>query len=161
MSHWISPAAETPEGLEEFKVGLARLRQGQRAEAMTHIRRALEVEPRNPFYLSYAGLLAALNEARYGDAELLCRQALELKWNHAQLYLNLADVYQHAGRKSEAIETLEKGLRSAGRDFRLRRALERLGVRRAPVLRWLDRGHPMNRALGRLRHRLTANAQMS
>ncbi len=160
MSHWISPAAETPEGLEEFKVGLARLRQGQRAEAMAHIRRALEVEPRNPFYLSYAGLLAALNESRFGDAELLCRQAIELKWNHAQLYLNLADVYQQCGRKAEAIATLEKGLKSAGRDFRLRRALERMGVRRAPVLRWLDRTHPMNRALGRLRHRLASNANM-
>ncbi len=57
-----------------------------------------------------------------------------MKVNHAQLYLNLAEVYQQGGRTSEAIGILEKGLVSAGRDFRIRRALERIGVRRAPVL---------------------------
>ena len=78
-----------------------------------------------------------------------------MKVNHAQLYLNLAEVYQQGGRTSEAIGILEKGLVSAGRDFRIRRALERIGVRRAPVLTFLHRAHPMNRALGRWRHRFT------
>ncbi len=40
----------------------------------------------------------------------------------AQLSLNLAEVYQQSGRTQDAIETLEKGLVSAGRDFRIRRA---------------------------------------
>jgi hypothetical protein len=78
-----------------------------------------------------------------------------MKHNHAQLYLNLAEVYYQAGRTSEAIMTLEKGLVSAGRDFRIRRALEKIGVRRAPVLTFLHRSHPVNRALGKWRHRLT------
>jgi hypothetical protein len=78
-----------------------------------------------------------------------------MKHNHAQLYLNLAEVYYQAGRTSEAIATLERGLVSAGRDFRIRRALEKIGVRRAPVVTFLHRSHPVNRTLGRLRHRLT------
>jgi hypothetical protein len=82
-----------------------------------------------------------------------------VKCNHAQLYLNLAEVYHQAGRTSEAIETLEKGLVSAGRDFRIRRALERIGMRRSPVLTFLHRSHPVNRTLGRLRHRFSGAAR--
>jgi hypothetical protein len=68
-------------------------------------------------------------------------------------------VYQQSGRPTEAIEILEKGMVSAGRDFRIRRALEKLGTRREPVLGFLHRSHPLNRTLGRLRHRLHGSTQ--
>jgi predicted Zn-dependent protease len=155
MSHWIGTTSPSDAGMTDFKECLKYLRDGNSDEALQHARRALGVAPKNPFYLSYTGLLAALAERRYADAETLCREALGMKVNHAQLYLNLAEVYQQAGRTGEAIDTLEKGLVSAGRDFRIRRALERIGVRRAPVLTFLHRSHPMNRTLGRLRHRMT------
>jgi predicted Zn-dependent protease len=155
MSHWIGTTSPSDAGMNDFKECLKYLRDGNADEALQHARRALGVAPKNPFYLSYTGLLAALAESRYGDGETLCREALGMKVNHAQLYLNLAEVYQQAGRTGEAIDTLEKGLVSAGRDFRIRRALERIGVRRAPVLTFLHRSHPMNRTLGRWRHRVT------
>ena len=124
-----------------------------------HVRRALGIAPKNPFYLSYTGLLAAMAERRFGDGESLCQEALSMRHNHAQLYLNLAEVYHQSGRPSEAIETLEKGMISAGRDFRIRRALEKLGLRKDPVLGFLHRSHPLNRTLGRLRHRLTGTSK--
>lgn len=153
MSHWIGTTTTTDAGMTDFKECLKHLRDGHPDEALLHARRALGVAPKNPFYLSYTGLLAAMAEQRFGDAESLCREAVGMKHNHAQLYLNLADVYIQAGRTSEAVATLEKGLISAGRDFRIRRALEKLGVRREPVFAFLHRSHPLNRTLGRLRHR--------
>jgi Flp pilus assembly protein TadD len=158
MSHWIGTTTPADAGMVEFKECLRRLRDGAATDALMHARRALGVAPKNPFYLSYTGLLAAVAERRFGDAETLCREAIGVKCNHAQLYLNLAEVYHQAGRTSEAIETLEKGLLSAGRDFRIRRALERIGMRRAPVLTFLHRSHPVNRTLGRLRHRFSGAA---
>jgi predicted Zn-dependent protease len=155
MSHWIGTTSPSDAGMTDFKECLKYLRDGNADEALQHARRALGVAPKNPFYLSYTGLLAALAERRFGDGETLCQEALGMKVNHAQLYLNLAEVYQQAGRTGEAIDTLEKGLVSAGRDFRIRRALERIGVRRAPVLTFLHRSHPMNRTLGKWRHRVT------
>jgi predicted Zn-dependent protease len=140
--------------MTDFKECLHRLRDGHPEEALLHARRALGIAPKNPFYLSYTGLLAALAEKRFGDAEALCQEAVGMRRNHAQLYLNLAEVYLQAGRTSEAINTLERGLISAGRDFRIRRALEKIGMRRPPVLSFLHRSHPINRTLGRLRHRL-------
>lgn len=153
MSHWIGTTAPIDAGMTEFKECLRNLRDGQPSEGLLHVRRALGIAPKNPFYLSYTGLLAAMAERRFGDAESLCQEALSMRHNHAQLYLNLAEVYQQSGRPSEAIETLEKGMVSAGRDFRIRRALEKLGTRREPVLSFLHRSHPLNRTLGRLRHR--------
>jgi Flp pilus assembly protein TadD len=154
MSHWIGTTSPTDAGMSDFKECLKHLRDGHADEALLHARRALGVAPKNPFYLSYTGLLAALAERRYGDAETLCREAVGMKHNHAQLYLNLAEVYLHAGRMAEAVATLEKGMVSAGRDFRIRRALEKMGLRREPILSFLHRSHPLNRALGRWRHRL-------
>src|ERR1700740_2467564 len=123
-------SSPTDAGMSDFKECLKHLRDGQSEEALLHARRALGIAPKNPFYLSYTGLLAALSEKRFGDAETLCREALGMRCNHAQLYLNLAEVYHQAGRTREAIETLEKGMVSAGRDFRVRRVLGQIGARR-------------------------------
>ncbi|MDE3110793.1 MAG: tetratricopeptide repeat protein [Acidobacteriota bacterium] len=159
MTHWIGTTSPADAGMAEFKDCLKHLRDGHPEEALQDARRALGAAPKNPFYLSYTGLLAGLAEKRFADAENLCREALSLRHNHAQLYLNLAEVYQQCGRTQEAIDVLEKGLISAGRDFRIRRALERIGTRREPVLTFLHRSHPLNRTLGKLRHRLVGPAQ--
>lgn len=155
MSHWIGTASPTDAGIVDFKECLKHLRDGHPDEALLHARRALGIAPKNPFYLSYMGLLAALAESRYGDGETLCQEAIGMRHNHAQLYLNLAEVYQRAGRSQDAIEVLEKGLVSAGRDFRIRRALQKIGVRREPVFSFLHRSHPLNRIAGKWRHRLS------
>jgi len=140
--------------MTDFKECLKQLRDGNPTDALLAARRALGVAPKNPFYLSYTGLLAAVAEKRFADGESLCQEALGMRHNHAQLYLNLAEVYQQSGRTQDAIDVLEKGLVSAGRDFRIRRALQRIGTRRDPVVSFLHRSHPVNRTLGRLRHRL-------
>lgn len=155
MSHWIGATSPVDAGMEDFKECLKQLRDGHPEDALLHARRALGAAPKNPFYLSYTGLLAALAEKRFADGESLCQEALGMRHNHAQLYLNLAEVYQRSGRPQDAIAVLEKGLVSAGRDFRIRRALEKIGTRREPVLSFLHRGHPLNVTLGKWRHRFT------
>jgi predicted Zn-dependent protease len=155
MSHWIGTTSPADAGMSDFKECLKQLRDGHAIEALSSARRALGVAPKNPFYLSYTGLLAAVAEKRYADGEILCQEALGMRHNHAQLYLNLAEIYQQSGRTQDAIATLEKGLVSAGRDFRIRRALQRIGSRREPIMTFLHRSHPVNRTLGKLRHRFT------
>ena len=161
MSHWIATESATDAGMTEFKECLKQLRDGHPEDALLHARRALGIAPKNPFYLSYTGLLAALAEKRYADGESLCEEAIGIRHNHAQLYLNLAEVYLQSGRTQSAIEVLEKGLISAGRDFRIRRALTKIGTRREPVLTFLHRGHTLNRALGKWRHRISGPAQVA
>ena len=154
MSSGVETLAPTDCGMSDFKECLKHLRDGHASDALLYARRALGMAPKNPFYLSYTGLLAAVAERRYGDGVALCQEALGMRHNHAQLYLNLAEVYQQSGQTQEAIDVLEKGLTSTGRDVKIRRALKKFGERREPALPFLHRSHPMNRILGKWRHRL-------
>src|ERR1700746_2763267 len=104
----MGPHAPTGIGRTEFAECLRHLNDEHRGIALAHIRRALKAEPQNPFFLSYSGMLCAVAEKRYLAGEKLCREALEIKWNHAQLYLNLAEVYHQAGRDGEAKATLRR-----------------------------------------------------
>ena len=67
---------------------------------------------------------------------------------------NLTEVYRQEGRDGDAIKTLRKGFISTGHDVRIQNALEKIGGRRPSILPRLERCHPLNRLLGRLRHRM-------
>ncbi len=140
--------------LGEFKQGMRKLRDGHPDDALLHFRNAAEMEKNNPYYLSFVGVSLARAERKWTSALKLCELALRMKRNEAQIYLNLAEVYTSAGRREEALLTLDRALASLGRDARIERARLNLGSRRSPVLPFLDRGNILNRGLGILRHRL-------
>jgi Flp pilus assembly protein TadD len=142
--------AENP-ALTEFKQGMRMLRDGHPNDALVHFRAAAELEKHNPFYLSFVGVSLARAEMKWTPALKLCETALGMK-REPQLYLNLAEVYMSAGRREEALITLDRALASLGRDPRIQRARKRLGSRRSPVLPFLDRQNILNRQLGVLRH---------
>jgi Flp pilus assembly protein TadD len=141
------------EAFREFKQGLALLRDNYAVKALPHMRRAVELEKNNPYYMSYLGVVMARSEQRWAEAEKLCDGAVRMKRNQAQLYLNLAEVYATAGRREDAVEALQAGLKFARRDVRLNIALNRLIHRRSPVFTFLARKHPLNKSVGKLRHR--------
>jgi hypothetical protein len=77
---------------------------------------------------------------------------MRMNRRQAQLYLNLAEVYVAADRKQDAADILARGLHFAPHDQRLKMALDRLAIRRPPVLQFLPRTHLINRNLGKIRH---------
>jgi tetratricopeptide (TPR) repeat protein len=93
-------------------------------------------------------------QRKWEPALKLCELALSMKRNEAQLYLNLAEVYTSAGRREEALITLDRGLASLGPQARIQQARLKLGRRRSPALPFLDRQNLLNRYLGALRHRI-------
>src|SRR6202451_2057017 len=129
------------EAFREFKAGLHFLRDNFAGRALPHMQRAMELDRNNPYYMSYLGVVLARSERKWGEAERLCDSAVRMKRNQAQLYLNLADVYKTAGRRDEAVEALQAGLKFARRDVRLTIAMNKLIPRRNPVLRFLGRTH--------------------
>jgi Flp pilus assembly protein TadD len=141
------------EAFREFKTGLTLLRDNYAIKALPHMRRAVDLDKNNPYYMSYLGVVLARSEGKWGEAERLCDSAVRMKRNQAQLYLNLAEVYAAAGRRDDAVEALQSGLKFARRDIRLTIAMNKLTARRAPVLSFLGRKHPINRQLGILRHK--------
>ncbi len=141
------------EAFREFKTGLTFLRDNYANRALTHIKRAAELEKNNPYYMSYLGVALARTQQQWADAERLCDAAVRMKRNQAQLYLNLAEVYIAAGRRDDAREALISGMKYARRDIRLNIAMAKLTPRRAPVFSFLERKHPLNRHFGMLRHK--------
>lgn len=147
--------------LTEFKQGMRMLRDGHPNNALVHFRNAADLEKQNPYYMSFVGLSLARAEKKWTPALKLCEIALSMKRNEAQLYLNLAEIYKSAGRREEALMTLDRAVASLGRDVRIQRARKKLGSRRSPVLPFLNRQNILNRQLGILRHRVWAWADGS
>jgi len=141
-------------GLAEFKQGISLLREGHSSEALEYLRRASALKQQNPYYLSFLGVAMARAERKWGAALELCKTAASMRRNEAQLYVNLAEVYVSAGRRNEAVETLDRAVKYCGADARLMRTRAKLGERSSPVLPFLDRGNALNRGLGKLRHRV-------
>jgi len=140
--------------MREFKTGLSALQHGDPNSALIHLQSAVEHDSANPYYLSFYGLALARAKRDWAMAEDFCLSALRTKRTQPHFYLNLAEVCCRAGELEYAVSTLYNGLQHTKKDERLVRALEQLGVRRPPVLSFLDRRHFLNRQLGKLRHRL-------
>jgi Flp pilus assembly protein TadD len=147
--------------LVEFKQGISLLRKGQSAEALQYLRHAAELEQQNPYYLSFLGVAVARAQRKWSAATQFCETALSSKRTEAQLYLNLAEVYLSAGRRDDAVAVLDRGLIYFNADPRIRRARANLGTRSSPVLPFLERGHFLNRSLGKLRHRVSRRTERS
>lgn len=145
---------EATEAQAKFNEALTFYRNGYYGKALEGFRQAVELDKKNPLSVSYLGLMVALAQKKYPDAEQLCHTALRMKRNEVQSYLNLAEVYRRAGKKEDAVETLTVGLQYTKRNVKLVRALRQFGVRRPPVLKFLERKHFLNRHLGKMRHRV-------
>src|SRR5215470_17093665 len=93
----------TAEGVEldpvlEFTRGVELLKNGYAGRALECLKRAVECDSRNPYYLSFCGLALARAGRQWRKATELCEQAIQLKRREVQFHLNLADVYVAAGR---------------------------------------------------------------
>ena len=63
-------------------------------------------------------------------------------------------MYALAGRREKALDKLESAMQLFGDDARLVEDRGKVVKRRASVLPFFDRGHFLNRELGKLRHRI-------
>jgi Flp pilus assembly protein TadD len=152
MTEKLKPAAQH-DPVADFKVGVEMLKNGYAQSALEPLRRAFESEQRNPYYLSFLGLSIARAERKWSRASELCEIAVQLKRQEVQFHLNLAEVYQLAGRRTKAVEALDAALELFSNDQRLKRARSRIQKRRDPVLPFLNRENVLNKHLGKLRHR--------
>jgi Flp pilus assembly protein TadD len=151
----LEPIADSA-ALTEFKQGVQMLRDEQPNEALIHFRNAVNLEKQNPYYISFVGVSLARAERRWTSALKLCEMALSMKRNEAQLYINLAEVYMSAGRREEALMTLDRAHASLGRNPRIQQERMKLGSRGPSALPFLNRQNVLNRYLGILRHRIFA-----
>lgn len=115
---------------------------------------ALEGFPENcpSIAYSYWGYGMAALEAHYNDGVAACQKAIEIEFYQPENFFNLARTYLLLGSRRKAVDAMEQGLKIDPTFRPLVSLKKRLGQRREPVLRFLDRDHFLNRLFGRLRH---------
>ena len=102
--------------------------------------------------VSYYGLCMAMHKERYREAAQFCQAAIDTEPFKADYYANLAHVCAAGKIRRKAIIAIQRGLAIEPENERLLRLQSRLGMRRPPVVPFLDRSNPINILLGRLRH---------
>ena len=131
--------------------------------ALESAREALMNFPSDPVFLSYFGYLTAVAENKPREGAVKCEEAITILRQSKStdivfflplLYLNLGRVLLKANRRASAMNAFQEGLRYDSDNSELRYEVKALGTRKGPVIPFLDRGNPINKYLGKLRHDL-------
>jgi len=121
---------------------------GRYGDALELLASAAEVAPEHARIRSLLGLSVAYVERDFTRARTLCESAAKQEFFNPDVYLNLARVYLVFGRRSEALRYLRRGQMIDPGNESIRLEMRELGSRRTPIVPFLPRGHPINRALG-------------
>jgi hypothetical protein len=154
---------ETAEGSAEaaFERGVLAFRTGDASGAHVAFEKAHRREPRDPRYMSWYGLTLVLVERNSNLGVLLCDQALRSAGADPDLLLNQARVHLALNQRERTVKAIQRGLELWPDHAGLLLARESLGWRRRPVLPFLNRNSPLNRLLGRLRHRVARRSSVA
>ena len=101
---------------------------------------------------SYLGYGIARYQRQVKEGLRLCEHAVKVQFYQPECHLNLARVFMMAKNRRRAVKSLSQGLALDPKNPGLRAFHQEIGVRKRPVIGFLDRKNPVNRTLGRLRH---------
>jgi cytochrome c-type biogenesis protein CcmH/NrfG len=125
-----------------------------RAAAHEAYRAAQRLDGNDPRVLSRLGLTLTVVARDEYKGIAFCEEALRRGANDADSLYRLALVYEATFQKERAVRAVREGLAIDRSHPGLRAMIERLGVRRPPVIPFLARSNPINKYLGMLRHRI-------
>ncbi len=126
------------------------LQRGNHDRALEYLGEALKINPNHPDYLSFKGLCISLAGDTI-EGEKMCRRAVSLDSKSPTVFVNLGKVLLEQGLRNEARKMFTKAYKIDNTNAPAALELSRMGVRRHSVLPFLDRSHPFNKSLGKLR----------
>lgn len=141
---------------EHYRRGLALLEGGHGHDGFEHLSRAYLADPQSARFRSGYALALALVRGQFLGAVELARAAVRQEFYNPDLYLSLARIYLAFDCRAEAVRYLRRGMMIDPENERLRTKLRELGMRRRPLIRFLPRGHLINRLLGRFQARVAS-----
>ncbi|MEM7585689.1 MAG: hypothetical protein AAF560_20030 [Acidobacteriota bacterium] len=105
-------------------------------------------------FYCYLGFGVAKYQDQVAHGLRLCKRAVDLELYQPESYYFLARTHLLDGDRRAAFKVVERGLRIDATHGDLLELKNELGERRKPLISWLPRRHPVNRLLGKARHRL-------
>jgi tetratricopeptide (TPR) repeat protein len=137
----------------------AHIRNGKQKDAFVLLQQASVHFPDDPFILSYFGYFQAIVDKKYRSGVETCKKAITLLKKSKNVdeelllpvfYLNLGRAYVAGGKKKEAIDVFQQGLKYDNSNRELWKELRGLGERKKPAVPFLDRANPINKYLGKM-----------
>ncbi|MFK7897971.1 MAG: tetratricopeptide repeat protein [Myxococcota bacterium] len=128
------------------------LDQGRAEDAVISLREAVRLAPDHARSRSMLGVAVAGTKGGFEEGRNLCESAARQEFFNPDLYANLAQIYLRVGRRAEALRYLRRGQMIDPGHAGISAAIGQLGKRRMPVVPFLPRRHPVNRALGTARN---------
>jgi tetratricopeptide (TPR) repeat protein len=135
-----------------FTQGEEALERGNHLSALSFFEKAVRMEC-HPAHCSFMALCIAKERGQHAKAMDICQSALKMEPENPLHYLNLGKVNLLMGNKEEAIRNFRKGL-EIEQNPGIINELSQLGIRRSPVIRFLERKNPINKLLGIILDRL-------
>ena len=129
------------------------LSKGDNLGALHNFEKSLSLDSSCALCKSYVALLMASERGQLQKAIEIAEEALGNMPDNCTLYLNLGKLYLRAGRKTDALEVVRRGL-SRGEFPEGLRFLEEMGNRRKPVFPFLPRNNFFNKYAGLILKRL-------
>ena len=130
-----------------LKQGIAALDAGNTGLAQQHLEEAAALDE-SPEILSHLAFCVAKERQDYVRAVALCREAIDEEPWYSVHYLNLGRIRLLEGRREEAIRVFRDGLlRESNR--KIIEELQKLGIRKYPVISSLPREHFLNKYMGK------------
>src|SRR3954464_5485439 len=150
-----SEMAMSPEMATSVKLGIECCRRGDWNAGLQYLGKVTQTEDANVglpgLFYSYLGYGIALRDRRIREGLRLCRHSIEVEFYQAENYLNLARTHLLARDRKGAVKAVRAGLKIDRNNPKLLALYKELGIRGSPVLSFLDRKHPINQLLGRVR----------
>jgi tetratricopeptide (TPR) repeat protein len=132
---------------EQLKRAINAAERGAYDEAIISLTQIAERIP-SPTVNSYLAYSKACSEGHLGQALCVCYESIDKEPHNPVHYLLLGRIYHRGGKRYKAITCFQKGLKF-GPNRLIVEELKRLGRRADPVIKQLDRGHFINRFLGK------------
>ena len=151
--------------IEYIRTVNAYLLKGNKRSAYAVVQRAFVMHPEDTFILSYYGFLQAVVDKKYRSGVDNCTKAIAMLKRKTSpgkeilyplLYLNLGRAYMAAGKKKHAVVAFNQGLHHDAEYSAIRKELQKLGMRKRLAISFLDRSNPVNKYLGKVLNRKSA-----
>ncbi len=127
---------------------------GRYAHCLSEVRKIESAAADDPRVAALLGACNALVSGRLRPGIERCSQLVEQTFYIPDLYCTLGVLLVKSRHLEKAYQVFCRGLKIDAHHRALRSHIREMGLRRRPVLRFLDRTHPANRALGLVRARL-------
>ncbi|MDF1552584.1 MAG: hypothetical protein P1P84_05950 [Deferrisomatales bacterium] len=127
---------------------------GRYAHCLSEVRKVEATAADDPRVAALLGACNALVSGRLRPGIERCSELIEKTFYIPDLYCALGVLLVKSRHRDQAYQVFRRGLQIDPHHRALHSHIRDMGLRRRPVLRFLDRTHPANQALGLLRARL-------